>query len=141
MELQAASLAQIQAAKSGEMVLIEEDVGSVVGQIQEVDSSFRVRYSEVGEYFVVYAADETGHEYLVTTAQELDGRLLDRVRQIASERYDYAAQVESIDAAYEASKDHELREAVGEIGQRLAHALRQDRGLNQGRISVPRNAA
>lgn len=138
MELQAATLAQMQRARGGRYVLIEEDVGSVVAQIQEIDATLRVRYSEAGGFFVVYQVTDDG-EKLVTTAQELDGRLVQRLQEIAHPEYDYVAELEAKEDAADRARDERFSEQVGEIGERMAWAMRRDTSGITGHMRVPRD--
>lgn len=137
-EIPPASLAQIVKGKAGGFVLIEDDVCSIAKQLQEIDSSLRLRYSVTGGYFVVYQLLDNGDEHLVTTAAELDARLLGKVRRLASPDYDLAAELDRVDAAAQSAHDHRFSEAVGEVGQQLHHAIRRDLNLNQNHISVPK---
>lgn len=139
MELEptAASFDQVRTTPSGEMVEIEADVLDIVKQIREIHPDLRVRYSEAGDYFVVYQIlQENGHEklQLVTTAQELDGRLVTRIRKVTSPQYDLAKELEENEAALMKQHRHEQREKIGEVSERLMHALRKD--MNAQRVSV-----
>lgn len=128
MELEAASLSQIRMGKNGRVVEIDNDVLGIAKQLLEIHPSLRLRYSEAGEYFVVYQILEGGKQHMVTTALELDGRLLDRVREVASEGYDFLSEIERREAKVQADHDHRIREQIGEGGERLAHAIRADMG-------------
>lgn len=125
MEIQAATIAQLQRGKGGRMVEIDDDVGGIAKRLREIDPGLHLRYSEAGEYFVVYFVDGEKAE-LVTTATTCDGRLLQRVERIASDQYDFTGELERLDAQSEADQEHAFREHVGEIGERLAHAIRRD---------------
>lgn len=136
MELQPASIMQVHQARNGRVVVVTDDVGSVCQQLREIDPGLRVRYSEDGGFFAVYHQDEH-KEYLVLTAQELDGRVVDRVREISSPGYDYAKALEDGERRRKADHEAKLREMVGEVGERLYHAI----GVDTGRVkpvTVPR---
>lgn len=135
MELSAATLAQVRRGKDGRMVIVDDDVSNVVRDLQAIDPSLRVRFSEAAGYFAVYQ-DLGDREHLVTTAQELDPRIVERVSELASKAYDYVAEVEQQDNAAERAKDHRLHEQVGEIGERLAHAMRKDLGMTTHRAFI-----
>lgn len=127
MELQPATFSQVKRGRNGRMVVVDADVLDVVGQLQQIDRSLRVRYAEEGGYFVVYQQTEDG-EHLVLTSQELDQRIVARVMQIRHSSYDLAAELEKEDSRREADHEHTVREQVGEIGERLYHAMRKDKG-------------
>lgn len=128
MEIQPASLAQVTRARSGRFVAIEDDVANVARDLQALDKTLHVRFSETAGYFVIYQAFEDGKENIVLTAQELDQRIVRRVEQVMHPEYDYAAELEAQDARAQAERDHRFREQVGEIGERLFHAARKDLG-------------
>lgn len=136
MELQPATLAQVRLAKGGRMVNVDADVGDVVRQLREIDRTLRVRYAEDGGYFVVYQLLDNGDEHLVLTAQELDARIVERIRKVNSSAYDFVAELEAGDRQREADHDHALREQVGEIGERLRFAMRRDKGLLTDRAFI-----
>jgi tRNA threonylcarbamoyladenosine modification (KEOPS) complex Cgi121 subunit len=126
-ELAPATFAQVKQARGGRMVLIEDDVLDVVGQLRQIDRSLRVRFAEEGGYFVVYQQTDDG-EQLVLTCQELDQRVVERVRLIGSSAYDLVADMEAADAKRESDHEASVKEQVGEIGERLFHAMRKDKG-------------
>lgn len=128
MRIQAASLTQIARARNGRMVVIDDDAGAVAAQLREIDPALRLSVSDVTGHYVVSQMLDDGTEHLVLTALELDGRIVRRVREIAHPSYDYAADLEAVEAEAEREQDHKRRERVGEIGERLAHAIRKDTG-------------
>lgn len=137
MEIKAANLAQVQQAKNGQMVQVDNDVLGVAHQLKEIDPGLRLRYSESGGYFVIYFVDEENHtEHLVTTMQELDPRVIERMRQIQSTSYDFSKEIEANEAQQERDRDHQIREQAGPVAERLAHAIRKDTG-DTSKIFVP----
>jgi hypothetical protein len=135
MDIEPASLTQIARGRDGKVVAIDDDVSGIAQQLKEIDPQLRLRYSEAGEYFAVYC--ETPQEtYLVTTAQELDGRILQRIRKVASGRYDYVAELDALDARAERERDRAFSEQMGEAHQQLKHALQKDLG-SKPKIYVP----
>lgn len=141
MEISPARLAQVQQARGGEFVEISDDVQNVAADLRAIDAGLRLRYSEAGEYFVVYHVEELPgggqREHLVTTAQELDQRLVQRIREIDPRNgYDYAAELDRLEAEGERERDREFSEQIGPLGERLAHAVRKDLG-ERSRIYVP----
>lgn len=136
-EIAPATLAQVVKGRGGNAVLIEDDVCDVAKRIKEINDSFRLRYNEQGEFFVVYQLTGDG-EKLVTTAQECDARLVERVRHVASDSYDYGAEMEKADAENDRVKNSQFGEEVGEISERLAHAVREDlRRAIPGPVYIP----
>jgi hypothetical protein len=135
MEIQPASIAQVRAGRNGRKVLIEDDVLHIAKRLQEIDRSLRLRWNEQGEFFVVYQVLD-GSEKLVLTARELDERIVQRVRKIAHPSYDYVAEMERMDRRAEKDADHRFHEQTGEIGERMAHALRKDLQA-QNKVFIP----
>lgn len=132
MEIEAASIDQLKRADNGRMVLIEADVGNVVADLQAIDGDLKVRYSEAGDYFVLYKEtplpDGSVQQDLVLTSQKLDQRIVKRFQQISHESYDFVKEMEKKDAQADRDKEHEFEEKVGAIGEKLAHSLRKDLG-------------
>jgi hypothetical protein len=140
-EVEPATFTQMQRGRNGKMVEIDDDVGNIASDLRSIHPNLRLRFSEAGRYFVVYMREDwqpPGDGYLVTTAQELDQRLVDRIRRISSEGYDFAKEIDRVDGESERAQEHRRYEQVGEIAERLAHALRKDRGMNGGRVFVPK---
>jgi hypothetical protein len=129
MRIQPASLAQLQQSASGRWLEIESDVGSVALQLKEIADTLGIelhlRLSEVTGIFKVIQVIG-GEEQLVTSAQEADQRLVDRVREVTSPSYDLAEAVEAVERDKQRDFDRVQAEKVGEVGERLAHALRKD---------------
>jgi hypothetical protein len=126
MEIQPATLAQVRQGRDGRRVLIEEDVLDVARRLQAIDPSLALHWNENGNYFVLTETDAAGTERMVLTAQELDDRLLARVQQIMHPSYDYAAELDRQDRQADRERDHRFAEQTGEVGERLAHAVRKD---------------
>jgi hypothetical protein len=135
MDIEPASLTQIARGRDGKVVAIDDDVSGIAQQLKEIDPQLKLRYSEAGEYFAVYH-DGPEESYLVTTAQELDGRILQRIRKVASGRYDYVAELDALDARAERERDRAFSEQMGEAHQQLKHALQKDLG-SKPKIYVP----
>lgn len=144
MEIRPASLAQIAKARNGQMVEIDDDVQGVANALGEIDSHLRLRFSEAGGYYVVYWKPEEWEEgdgYLITTAQDLDHRLAHHMRQVVHRcqqpGYSLAGELDEADAKAKADADQTFVEENGELVERMAHAMREDRGYNKTRIFVP----
>ena len=150
MEIAPASVAQIKKGRNGRMVTIADDVQGVVNALSQLDPHLRVRYSEAGGYFVVYwtadpsKAEEEDHEgnttYLVTTAQDLDHRLVQRVEEVYWKHrqpgYSVAKEQDEIDRKAERDNEHAFTEQRGEMYERLAYAMRRDLGYDKGRVFI-----
>ena len=124
MQLEPASITQVRQGKK-RRITVEADVGSVVKQIQEIDPRLGVIWDDDGEFFAVVEQDGP-KQRVVLTAQELDHRVLIRVREIASEDYDYVGEMDRMDAQADKDKDSRFRNEVGENAEVMAHALRSD---------------
>lgn len=131
-EITPATLAQVHRTRNGHQIAIDDDVQGVARDLLAIDPSLRLHYDPHGEYYVVKQLvterDGTVTEKLVTTALELDQRIVHRVRQIAHPSYDYAAELDRVDAAADRERDRRQAELVGPMAERLAHALRKDLG-------------
>lgn len=126
MEIQHASLAQVRKGRDGRRVLVERDVLDVARQLQEIDPGLRVWWNEYGEYFAVGHVQPDGSESLVTTVAELTPAVVEHVRRLGSAGYDYAAELARKDQQAEKDRADVFTEQVGEAGERLAHAVRND---------------
>ncbi len=134
MDLQPASITQVRQGKH-RRITVEADVGSVVAQIKEIDPRLGVIWDEDGEFFAVVEQDGS-KQRLVLTAQELDHRVLQRLREISSPDYDYVAEMDRMDAVADREKDHRFMQEVGENAEVMAHALRTDL-QHKGKIFIP----
>lgn len=125
----------LQKSKDGKMMIVENDVGNVATDIQAISDDLRLSYNERGDYFVVYQVIELPNgyvkEHLVTTSKTCDPRLVQRVREITSDAYNFAEEMEKQDAKADKEHDARMREKVGEKGERLSHALRKDLGVEK----------
>lgn len=137
MKIEPASLSQVRIGKDGRKILIEEDVLNIAKELKTIDDSLCLRWNERGEYYVVYQlVGDT--EKLVLTAQELDERILTRVRKIAHPSYNFVAELEHKDDRAQMEKDHRFREQTGEVGERLAYTLRKDL-QHTGKAFIPKD--
>jgi hypothetical protein len=125
MEIKPATLDQIVKGRDGKRHVITNDVGNIAQQLKDIDSTFELHFNEKTEYFVVL--QKIGNEeHMVTTAQELDVRILDRIREVINPNYNYEQESIKIQKESEKEAEHKRKEQVGEIGERLAHAMRTD---------------
>ena len=114
------------------------EVGTIAAKLKEISRDLVLRVNEKTGAFVVLQILEDGTEHLVTSAQVLDDRIVNRVKRIAHENYDLAAELERVEREADKAREDKFTEQVGEAGERLAHAIRKDLG-EQRRIHVPRS--
>lgn len=130
MEIRPATLDQIIKGRDGKRVVITNDVGDIARQIKEISPDLELHYNEVAEYFVVIQKHETG-EHLVTTAQDLDARIVERVKQITSPGYNFEEEALAVEKAQKDKSEHERKEHIGEVGEKLAHGFRKDLNIKK----------
>jgi hypothetical protein len=133
MKINSATIDQLIRSRTGGWIHVEADVGSVAQQIEEIGrdrgATFELRLSErTGIFTVVQILGD--EEQLVTTAQECDQRLVDRLRLVTSPSYDLGAEVDRAEAEKDRNFQHAQSEQVGEIGEQLAWAMRKDLGTD-----------
>lgn len=133
---------QIRLGRDGKMHVITEDAGGIAQRLREIDSRLHLRYSEKGQYYVVYAREEhepEGTGYMVATYQALDARILKDIEQIKwlneQPGYSYADALEEKNAEAEAKREYDFSQKIKENAEQLAWAIRKDLG-EQGRIVV-----
>lgn len=130
MEIKAATLDQIIKGRNGKRVVITNDVGDIARQIKEISPDLELHYNETASYFVVIQKHDNG-EHLVTTAQELDARIVERVKQITNPQYNFDIEAAKIEKQKEAEAEHKRKEHIGEVGERLAHGFRKDLNIKK----------
>lgn len=137
-EIKAATIDQFRKGQDGRMHLIDADAGGVVARMQRIDPGLRLRYSEAGDYYVVYWTDGEKEE-LVATYQELDQRIaedLERIEHMQRQPgYSYAEELDKKDAEAKKKAEQAQSEALGDAGEKLAHAIRKDKGVPRVFIS------
>lgn len=143
MEIRAASLAQIAKGRNAQMVEIADDVQGVANALNHIDSHIALRFSETGNYFVAYWKPdgwEDGQGYVITTAQDLDHRLVKKVEGIYEKcrepGYSFAEELEDNEAKAKAEREHEETERNGPMLEQLAHAMRKDLGYTSRRAFI-----
>jgi hypothetical protein len=124
-------------------VIVDADSCSVVRDLREIDRNLGVRFVDGPQpFFAVYQEinhpDGRVEQHMVTTAQAyptafgtytgLDGRIVDRVREITHESYDFGKEAEKRRRDFENNARHERAEKAGEMGEMAAHAIRKDLG-------------
>jgi len=145
-----ANIDQIITARDGRWVAIDRDVGSIAQQLREFDPSLRVRLNERAGIWAIFHHNElpdgSTRDDLVTTCQAhqgptgawlgLDQRIVDRLRFIASDQYDFLKDLEATNE--KATREHEERnrERLLDFGERGFHAARIDLGLHSRPVTV-----
>ena len=144
-EIEPATIEQIRRGKDGKMHLITEDAGGIAQRLREIDPRLHLRYSEMGEYYVVYAREPhepEGTGYMVATYQVLDGRIIKDIERIKwlNERpgYSYADELEQKNKEADAKRDAEFSAKIAENAEQLAWAIRKDLG-DQSRMTVSKS--
>lgn len=125
----------VRTGRDGRRVLIDDDVLDIARRLKEIDPRLGLEWNENGNFFAITEQTPDGVK-LVTTATELDPRLIERVREIAHPSYDYAGELERKDRAGDRARDHAFHEQVGELGERAAFALRKDLQA-QNKVFIP----
>jgi hypothetical protein len=141
MMIDSASLPSVQRGRRGVVVFVDDDALGIAKQLEEMKfpegfGHLRLGWNEYREEFVVIQIQPDGSEHLVTRAEKADGRLLKRVRDVTHPSYDYAADLERIDAEADARLKWDFSQQVGDKAERLAHAIRKDT-QTQNRIFLP----
>jgi hypothetical protein len=131
MYIENAPLPNIQKGRRGVLVFIDDDALDISKQLAEMQfpegyGKLRLAWNEFREEFVVIQVKDDDSEHFVTSAKQADGRLIDRVRRITHPSYNFAKELEAIDAAADKKRDYEFREQIGDYAERIAHAVRKD---------------
>ncbi len=128
MRIEPATINQVITGRGGRKILVEDDVCGVAKQLKEIDDRLALEYNESGEYFMILllGAGLGGRPHCVTTCQELHGGVVEHIRRLANGTYDVGAEGDQIDRQADANNDWQFRENVGEISEKLAHAIRTD---------------
>lgn len=148
MNVEPATISQIRFDDEGRLVEISADAGGVVDNLRRIDAGFRVRLNQQGGSWLIWhewhegcahnGEGNEGSSYLVNTAHAyqgvtgawmgLDDRLVERMRQIGSEDYDFVGELDRQRAGREKVNAEKREEAWGDLAEKGAHALRKDLG-------------
>jgi hypothetical protein len=118
------------------LVAITDDVQGIAAALAAIDPSLHLHYDPHEAVYVV-SQHRDGEERFVGAYPELDGRVLARVREITSERYSLADELEKSERAADKRHADAQRERLGDAGERLGHALRKDFDVKD-RVFIPR---
>lgn len=125
-------------------VIVDADSCAIVKDLKAIDPSLGVRFVDGPEpYFAVIQdidhPDGRKDQHLVTTVQAyqtsfgtytgLDGRVVERIRQITHSSYDFVKEAEANKARWEEERRKERAEVLGEAAEQAAHAIRKDLGV------------
>lgn len=145
-EIQPASVAQVhRALRTGRLVGIGDDVQNIAADLRAIRDTLKLEYDPGEDVWIVRDTvtkpDGSTEDKLVTTWDcdrngQLDQRLVQLVRQIASPDYNLAAELDKADRAADRERARQFREKVGPAAERLRHALRKDLGV-KSRAFVP----
>src|SRR5436190_12343687 len=141
MIIDSAALPSVQRGRRGTVVFIDDDALGVAKQLEEMKfpegyGKLRLAWNEFQESFTVIQVKDDGSEHIVTFAEQADGRLVDRVRRITHPSYNFAQELEAIDAQADKERDWLFSQRVGDLAERLAHAVRKDT-QTKNRIFLP----
>lgn len=136
-----ASIEQVREGRNGKIHLITEDAGGVAAGLRQINPGLKLRYSEAGNYYVVYFKDPDTHvEEFVKTYQTCDARIVEDIARIRKENespgYSYADELDKQEQDAEKERDRQFTEKTGDAAERLHHAIRKDLGLTN-RIFIP----
>lgn len=138
MQVQPVSIDQVMVARNGKRIPITSDVGDVAKDLKSIDKNFELHAKEYYEngkqkfYFEIRCFNpKHGKSYLVSTATELDQRIVDGIRQVTRPGYDVIAEQEKIEKEAKKQKDYETKQRIGEAGEQLAYAMRKDKGIKK----------
>ena len=142
-KIEPASIDQIKQGRKGKTHVLTRDAGGIAEGLKRIDPALNLRYSEGGDYYVVYHEDPVTHrQYLVSTYQTLDARIVEDIERIAHENqqpgYNYADALEKANAEADKARDAAFSEQIGDAGERLKHALRNDLG-HKGPVSIQKD--
>jgi len=141
-EIEPVSVDRVVQGQDGSMIAIDGDVGNVVADLRRLDPTFRVRFMERGNCYVVYQRferpDGRVHEHFCFSVEHdcFDQRVVRRAEKIMHESYDPVAELDRNQAQIERDRRERIASAVEAHADELHYALRRDLGAKD-RIFVP----
>jgi hypothetical protein len=132
-----ASLTQVRAGRGGRMVAIDDDVMDIARRLHEIDRSLGVDWNDSAGYFRVTQTLQDGSKHVVLTCLELTPAVIAEVAKTVHPSYNLDAELEKAERQEEHEFQHQQSEKIGEIGERLYHAMRKDKQV-KNRIVLPR---
>lgn len=131
------TLVQVRMGKDGKLIEIHEDVLDVCARLREIDPALCVDFNQDNGLWRVSEMCADGRKRSVSWFEELTADVPEYVQRLL--KTDYVAEMDRMDAQAEKDKDHAFHEKVGPIGERLAFAMRRDRGYDKQKAFVPRD--
>lgn len=142
--------AESKGAKGFQMISVTDDVQNVVRDLKGISDRLHVYVNEQTGHFDVVESCIDGTDRLVCTVEELDQRVVERVRAadhwygrdtpdaVLPDEHDFASQVDRDNAALEARMDEEARERIRDAAERIHWALDLGPGQHSpgGQISL-----
>lgn len=137
------------------VVVVDDDVQNVVADLKAISPRLSVYYNPQSGGFDIVESCLDGTDRLVTSVDELDQRVVTRIREadhwngndrpvvVLGEGEDITARVDAHNAEMERLRSEETAEKIGEAGERLAWALDNTRDHHSvgGSISVPKDVS
>jgi hypothetical protein len=132
----------------GTTIEISDDVQGVARSLREIDDRFRLRadldhvQNLLGWTVELHIPlpDGSTEEHFVCAYRELDHRIVRDARRYTSPGYNIADELEKEDAAQATRRwTTAAREQSGEIGERLAHAIRAHRPQREAELLMPQS--
>jgi hypothetical protein len=140
-DVKPASLSQVMEGQDGRMIVLDDDVGNVVKDLQRIDPTFRVRYMERGDCFVVFQDIREGDrrtEHFVFSVDRgsFDQRVVKECERITHESYDLDGELAQGQARQEAERRQILDESIERTAEHMVWGLRRENGVKD-RVFVP----
>lgn len=136
----------------GQMVQLEGDVLGIIQQVRDISPRVKIYWNDQTENFDFTEVSPNGEsERLIFSVDQLDQRAVSRLRMadqwrgredpehVLPDDEDFLSVIDRDDAADEAAKKEKTRDKLYDAGERLAHALGEDRRGTQAQILVPRS--
>lgn len=121
-------------ANGGRLVTYQEDVLGIKRRIEETWPELCVVFDLVDEEWVIYEQCLDGVDRLLFKTRVLDQRAMDRIARADMNSQDPLKDIDDYNDALEREQDRRFEDAIGDAGERLAHALWKD-GVG-GKLSV-----
>lgn len=127
-------------ANSGRVVSIESDVFDIKHRIEERWPELEVYYDKDQMEFLVIEHCEDGVDRLACARPYLDERLikdLEAADSMVKGQEDPLTMVDALNDAIEKRRDYEFSELMGDIGERMMHALKKDGLGGIVKVAIP----
>lgn len=142
-----ASLGELQLTNKLQMIRVEGDVLGVVERLKRIDTGLTLLFDKQQEIYVLYwegfREDEHGvigyHEDLVGAYKQLDQRIVNLIERIDGQgrgRVDLQRELDRLERQKDAENDRRESERMGEMGEKLRFALRQDLGATGSSVQL-----